>query len=595
MLSNSTWNTTSISSAQLTSVSCPTPSFCMAVDTDGKAFGYDGKNWLGANTIDDGHTLKSVSCANSENCVAIDSDGYAFTYNGTWTAGPQFDTSGEPIAVSCPDPSFCMVVDNQANSFTFDGKTWSDAEPVGISTNLKSVSCTSASECMAVDAQGNGSAYNGSSWVAYTANPIAETSLNSVSCTPNSAGFCMAVDNNGNAFSYDGSNWTHQYNESQIDSEALNAVSCLGSAFCMTVDNEQGVLTYNGKTWSPVSDIAVDTSISALSCPTSSFCMGVDHTGNAWEYRAAAANIALANPGDTSASNADDAPIAQSFSVKATGNTRSTYKITGFSQPEGVYIDTNNNLWITDSEVAKVYRFPASARGVLNDDLTASVMISNEESTSPAAIVTDSSGNIYVADHKDAIFIYPAKEFQVPGTYDAASPSKIIRGKSTGLHAPQALALDSNNNIWVANQNSNSIEKFAAGTEGESNIEPAATISGSRTLLDEPDGVFIDTTGNIWVTNAQVDEIHVFKADSTGNIAPSCIIKSAAIHAPSGITVDSQGNIYQVNDVATGGAINIFAPVSATCETTTVTPVRSITGPSTVIGKALGLSIGYVF
>ena len=594
-INSNAWDSAAISPEQLTSISCPNSSFCMAVDTNGTAFHYDGKNWITADMIDNGHPLKSVSCANPSHCVAIDTSGYAFIYNGTWSTDAQFDTNGEPTSISCPSSSFCMVIDNNANAFVYNGKTWSDAESVGIASNLTSVSCSNDGECIAVDAQGNGSRYDGTMWTAYSANPISAHRLNAVSCTPNSGSFCMAIDNAGNAFSYNGTTWTHQYDDGAIDSEPLNSVSCLGSAFCMVVDNNGGALRYNGTSWSAVSDIDGTHSITSLSCPTSSFCMGVDHAGNAWEYRAEAANIAIANPGDTSDSSSDNAPLAQSFSVKANGNAASTYKITGFSQPKGVYIDTNNNLWIADSEAAKVYRFPASAQGALNDDLKASVMISNDESTSPSAIVTDSSGNIYVADHEDAIFIYPATAFQVPGTYDAASPSRTITGKRTGLHAPQALAVDGNNNIWVANQSGNSIEKFAAGTEGESNIEPAATISGTRTLLDEPNGIFIDTKGNIWVTNAQVDEIHVFKADSEGNIAPSCIIKSAAIHSPTGITVDSQGNIYQVNDVAADGAINIFAPVSATCDTTTVTPVRSIAGANTVIGKALGLSIGYVF
>ena len=592
-ISSSAWDNAIISPAHLTSVSCPSTSFCMAIDTEGSAFHYDGKNWSAADMIGTGQPLKSVSCASSSYCVAVDTSGYAFIYNDTWSTGSQFDTSGEPVSVSCPSSSFCMVVDNNANAFVYNGKTWSDSESVGIASKLTAVSCTSDAECIAVDAEGNGSRYNGTEWTAYSANPISANSLNSVSCTPNSGSFCMAVDNAGNAFDFDGTSWTPQYDDGAIDSEPLNSVSCLGSAFCMVVDNHGGVLRYNGATWSAVSDIDGTDSMTSLSCPTTSFCMGVDHAGNAWEYRATAANITLPNPGNKTDA---DAPITQSFSITKHGNAASMHKITGLSQPEAAYIDTNNNLWIADSEAGKVYRFPASAQGAINDDLQASIVITNDANSSPSAVVTDSSGNIYVADHNDALYIYPASEYQTPGTYDDASPSTVISGERTGLHTPQALALDSDKNIWVANQSGNSIAKFAAQQpEDESNVAPAATIKGSRTLLDEPNGVTIDAKGNIWVTNAKVDEIYVFKAGSTGNIAPSCIIRSDAIHSPSGITVDANGNIYQVNDAEFGGAINIFAPISATCDTTTVTPARSIAGANTSIGRALGLSIGYVF
>ena len=592
-INSSTWDNATISPAHLTSISCPSTSFCMAIDTEGSAFHYDGKNWSAAEMIGSGHPLKSVSCASSSSCVAVDTSGYAFVYNDNWGMGSQFDTSGEPVSVSCPSSSFCMVVDNNANAFVYNGKTWSDSESVGIASKLTAVSCTSDSECIAVDAEGNGSRYNGTEWTAYSANPISANSLTSVSCTPNSGSFCMAVDNAGNAFDFDGTSWTPQYDDGAIDSEPLNSVSCLGSAFCMVVDNHGGVLRYNGATWSAVSDIDGNDSMTSLSCPTTSFCMGVDHAGNAWEYRATAANITLPNPGNKTDA---DAPITQSFSITKHGNAASMHKITGLSQPEAAYIDTNNNLWIADSEAGKVYRFPASAQGAINDDLQASIVITNDANASPSAVVTDSSGNIYVADHNDALFIYPASEYQTPGTYDDASPSTVISGERTGLHTPQALALDSDKNIWVANQSGNSIAKFAAQQpEDDSNVAPAATIKGSRTLLDEPNGVAIDAKGNIWVTNAKVDEIYVFKAGSTGNIAPSCIIRSDAIHSPSGITVDANGNIYQVNDAEFGGAINIFAPISATCDTTTVTPARSIAGANTSIGRALGLSIGYVF
>ena len=404
----------------------------------------------------------------------------------------------------------------------------------------------------------------------------------------------MAVDNAGNAFGYNGTTWSHQYDDGAIDSDSLNSVSCLGTAFCMVVDSNGGALRYNGVTWSAVSDIDGTHSISSLSCPTSAFCMGVDKAGNAWKYLASAANIAQANSGDDDA--AEKTPVAQTFSVKTRDNTAATYKITGLKQPEGVHIDTNNNLWIADEVGAKVYRFPASTNGELSDNTPALVSITNSASMSPTSVVTDAEGNIYVADRDNAIFIYPAATYQTPGNYSDAVPSRTIAGEDTGLNTPLALALDSQHTIWVANQNGNSIEQFAAGTDGDSNsIKPTVTISGAKTLLDEPNGMFVDKLGNIWATNTKGNKIYVFAAGTEGNTAPTCVITNEAINNPVGISLDSQGNIYQANDVESGGAINIFEPVSANCGTTTVSPMRHIAGVSTSIGKSLGLSIGYVF
>ncbi|MGH9121539.1 MAG: hypothetical protein ACRDYC_06285, partial [Acidimicrobiales bacterium] len=61
----------------LTSVSCPTTTFCRAVDTRGRVFGYDGSSWSAGSTIDAGHVLTSVSCPTTTYCVAVDRDGRA--------------------------------------------------------------------------------------------------------------------------------------------------------------------------------------------------------------------------------------------------------------------------------------------------------------------------------------------------------------------------------------------------------------------------------------------------------------------------------------------------------------------------------------
>jgi hypothetical protein len=63
----------------LSSVSCPTRTFCVAVDLDGDAFAYNGKAWSSGANIDplnqtsnpDG--LGSVSCTTTTFCAAVDS------------------------------------------------------------------------------------------------------------------------------------------------------------------------------------------------------------------------------------------------------------------------------------------------------------------------------------------------------------------------------------------------------------------------------------------------------------------------------------------------------------------------------------------
>ena len=74
------------------SVSCPTASFCMAVDArDSSAFVFNGRSWSSAPRIND----------------------------------PASSTQTGMASVSCPAPSFCAAVDNGSNAFTFNGTSWS--------------------------------------------------------------------------------------------------------------------------------------------------------------------------------------------------------------------------------------------------------------------------------------------------------------------------------------------------------------------------------------------------------------------------------------------------------------------------------------
>ena len=62
----------------LTSVSCPTTTFCRAVDSIGRVFGFNGTSWSSGTLIDNGHALTGISCPTVAYCVAVDRAGRAF-------------------------------------------------------------------------------------------------------------------------------------------------------------------------------------------------------------------------------------------------------------------------------------------------------------------------------------------------------------------------------------------------------------------------------------------------------------------------------------------------------------------------------------
>ena len=111
--------------ARLISVSCPTISFCVAVDDSGNALTYNGSSWSAPNNIDAGQGFFSVSCPTMSFCVALDGSGNALKYNGSsWSTPTKMDnTSGYVTSVSCPTVSFCMAVDDAGNAFAYSAST----------------------------------------------------------------------------------------------------------------------------------------------------------------------------------------------------------------------------------------------------------------------------------------------------------------------------------------------------------------------------------------------------------------------------------------------------------------------------------------
>ena len=118
------------SSVEITSVSCPTASFCVAVDTLGRMLkwhpGSDRPDWSWPEPISR-VGLQSVSCPSASFCVAVDGAGHAVMIRGDKRpASALIDTSGTGIqSVSCASARFCVASDWNGDVLTFNGRSWS--------------------------------------------------------------------------------------------------------------------------------------------------------------------------------------------------------------------------------------------------------------------------------------------------------------------------------------------------------------------------------------------------------------------------------------------------------------------------------------
>ncbi len=212
---------------------------------------------------------------------------------------------------------------------------------------------------------------------------------------------------------------------------------------------------------------------------------------------------------------------------------------------EGLAMDSTGDLYMPPSEcfggnVEKVTVTPASST-----DKKPTITITGSAG-SPHGIAVDTSGNIYVTNSAfavNSITVYPG------GGSGKVTPIANIAGRSTLLDGPRAIALDSSGKIYVANSGGSfgngSATVYRAGSNGD--VKPIATISGSNTSLNRPSypsGIAVDSDGNIYVTTEQGGperrgSVNIYSAGSNGDVAPIATISGTltGLNRPEGIAL----------------------------------------------------------
>lgn len=293
----------------LTSVSCPSSSLCVTVDSAGSVLvsddpGASVPTWSPPADIDGANFLGGVSCPSLSLCVAVDYSGNALVSHDpdaatpTWSAPAEIDPLGSIVGVSCVSPDLCVAVDAAGDALvTHDASapvpTWSAPQNIDPDTVLVSVSCPSTAMCVSVDAAGNALVTDdpGAATPTWSAPAAVDSSsyLFSVSCP--STALCVATDGAGNVIETDDPtaatpSWTHPVT---IDPGNQLAVSCYAAAFCVVADSAGNVLETHDPaaatpTWSAPNLVELGIgSFDAVTCPAASLCVAADQFGKAYE------------------------------------------------------------------------------------------------------------------------------------------------------------------------------------------------------------------------------------------------------------------------------------------------------------------------
>src|SRR6266550_4636243 len=260
-----------------------------------------------------------------------------------------------------------------------------------------------------------------------------------------------------------------------------------------------------------------------------------------------------------------------------------------FNSPSGVAVDSAGNTYVADTVNSTIRKItPAGVvttfAGMAGSTGSANGTGNAARFNGPVAVAIDSVGNIFVADTNNHTIrkITPAR---VVSTF-AGSAGNDGSANGTGSTArfgfPSALAVDSANNIYVADTGNSTIRKITparlvstfAGLAGNTG---SANGTGSAARFNFPSGVAVDRagTGNIYVGDTNNFTIRqITPAGVVTTLAGSPGVRggangtgsAATFYLPLGMAVDSAGNIYvadadvcTIRKIAPGGVVSTFA------------------------------------
>ncbi len=198
---------------------------------------------------------------------------------------------------------------------------------------------------------------------------------------------------------------------------------------------------------------------------------------------------------------------------------------TGLREPEGVTVDSDGNVYVSDTLHNRVLALPAGS--------TKQTLLSFEGLSFPTGVTTDDTGAVYVNDagNKRVVVL-------------AAGSKKQIQLPFTDLGNPTGLAVDRAHTVYVTDTENNRVVALAAGSTTESLLP--------FTGLKAPTGLVVSDDGTVYVADGGNNRVLALARGSRIQTT----LPFTGLSDPGGVTVDSQGAVY-VTDSADNRALKL--------------------------------------
>ena len=247
----------------------------------------------------------------------------------------------------------------------------------------------------------------------------------------------------------------------------------------------------------------------------------------------------------------------------SSGSTNATGTSASFNKPQGVVVDANGNVYVSEYSGNKIRKITpegvvttfagSSSSGTSNGTGTAARF------SRPNGLAIDASGNIYVADEWNHRIRKITPAGVVTTFAGSSSGSNNGTGTAAQFNYPSGVAVDGNGNIFVCDRSNHLIRKITsagvvttfAGSGSNGNVNG----TGTAATFFNPTGIAIDANDNLYITDYSNHSIRKITSagvvttlagpvGSTGTWGTTNATgTSARFNYPYHIVIDSHGNI----------------------------------------------------